>query len=232
MDIELMVKFFKIKLSCMKLLMITRKVDKNDALAGFTYDWVKKISEQVDELSVICLSKGEISGLPENVKIYSLGKETGAGRPRRFIRFKWLALKLVPKVDGVFCHMNPEYTILIWPYAKIFRKKIVSWYTHKAVTWKTRLLAMMADKILTASPESFRLPSKKVIITGHGIDVEKFRPAEISQHHDEKFNILTIGRISPSKDYESLIKAINELIGRGMKNIFLKIIGGPGLKTQ
>jgi glycosyltransferase involved in cell wall biosynthesis len=216
----------------MKLLMITRKVDKNDALAGFTYDWVKKIGQQVNSLKVICLSKGDTSGLPENVEIYSLGKEKGIGRIRRFIKFKILNLKLVPKVSGIFCHMNPEYTIAIWPCAKIFGKKIVAWYTHKSVTWKTKLLVKMADVILTASKESFRVPSKKVIITGHGIDTEKFKPAETSQYDDQKFKIVSIGRISPTKDYESLIKAVDALVDRGLKNIFVQIIGGPGLVTQ
>ncbi len=224
--------------------MITRKVDKNDSHAGFTYGWVDKIARAVDELFVICLSKGETMGLPENVKIYSLGKETGAGRLKRFIRFSLLALKLVPKVDGIFCHMNPEYTIAVWPAALLFRKKIVSWYTHKSVTWKTKLLVKMSDKILTASKESFRLldsegdPAErgrlqyKVQITGHGIETDRFRPDEISQHTDEKFKILTIGRISPSKDYESLIKGVNTLVDRGVNTIFVQIIGGPAIDTD
>ena len=32
----------------MKLLMITRKIDKDDGLAGFTYNWVKKLSKIED----------------------------------------------------------------------------------------------------------------------------------------------------------------------------------------
>ncbi|RJR31929.1 glycosyltransferase [Candidatus Parcubacteria bacterium] len=227
----------------MKILMITRKVDRYDPLAGFAYAWVKKIAENVEQLSVLCLEKGETTGLPENVKIYSLGKETGATRFQRFYRFQLLALKLVPKADGIFCHMNPEYTIAVAPVAKIFRKKIVAWYTHGTVTPKLELMEKLADRIITASKESFRLDSEKVLVTGHGVDTEFFHPPLPGQETISKFylagreagilntyKILMVGRISPTKDQESLIKAIDILVNKqNIKNIHVNIIGGPGL---
>ncbi|TSC94872.1 MAG: group 1 glycosyl transferase [Parcubacteria group bacterium Athens1014_10] len=243
--------------------MITRKADKKDALAGFTYDWVKKIGEKTDNLKVICLEKGDISDLPENVEIYSLGGEKGFGKLRKFWNFQKLAFKLMSKVDGVFCHMNPEYTILAAPYAKLFRKKIISWYTHKKVTWKLRLINLLANKIITASEESCRLKDRgKIEAVGHGIDTGIFTPVILSQQaknpedneidtgsfaetalgrqrrvQDDgtanfKFIILSIGRISPVKDYETLINAIEILIQKEIKNLELQIIGGPGLKSQ
>lgn len=215
----------------MKLLMITRKVDHQDALAGFTYNWVKKIGENVTELKVICLEKGDVAGLPGNVSIYSLGKENGVGKFIRFWRFQNLAFKLVPQVDGIFCHMNPEYTIAVGLSAKLFHKKIVSWYTHGAVTFRLKLLEKIADVILTASKESFRLPSKKVIVVGHGIDAEIFKPGETAPD-DSSFNLLTVGRISPTKDYESMIKALDFLKDEGINNVKLKIIGDAGLQNQ
>lgn len=230
----------------MKILMITRKIDRYDPLAGFAYGWVKKISTNLDQLNVMCLEKGDISDLPDNVKIYSLGKEKGVGRFSRFLKFQTLALKLVPKADGIFCHMNPEYTIAIAPYAKLFRKKIVAWYTHGKVSKKMKLMEKLANTVLTASKESFRLPSKKVIVTGHGIDTVFFHPPAPGQETVTKFylegreagelanfKILSIGRISPTKDYESLIKAVDTLVNKkNIKNIHVDIVGGPGLPEQ
>ena len=230
----------------MRILMITRKVDRYDPLAGFAYGWVKKIAQNLTQLDVLCLEKGDITGLPENVKIYSLGKEKKNSRLKRFLKFQSLALKLVPKSDGVFCHMNPEYTIAIAPYAKLFRKKIISWYTHGTVSPKLKLMERLANQILTASRESFRLDSKKVIVTGHGIDTEFFHPPKPGQETITKFylagreagelatfKILTIGRISPTKDYESLIKAIDILVNdKKVKGLKAHIIGGPGLPEQ
>lgn len=223
----------------MNLLMVTRKIDRNDALAGFAYAWVKRLAEKLKEkdshsrVFVICLEKGDTGDMPENVEVSSLGKEAGVNRKGRFFEFQKLAWKYVPKSDGIFCHMNPEYTINIWPYAKLFRKKIVSWYTHGAVTWKTRMLEKMANVILTASQKSFRISSKKVVVTGHGIDVNHFQKKDGSvSRRDGILKILTVGRISPTKDIESIILAVEILVKSGVENTRLDIIGEPGLAEQ
>ena len=213
----------------MKLLMITRKVDKDDAQAGFTYGWVKKLGEKVNELKVICLEKGNISGLPDNIEVFSLGKEKGKNRIKEFINFQIGALKFIRKVDGVFCHMNPEYTILIAPYAKIFRKKIVSWYSHKAINWKVRLINIIADKIVTPTKEAFGLKSNKKLVIGHGIDTKLFKPIQ-NKEKSNVFKIISVGRISPIKDYKTLIEAI-DIINNNI-NIKVDIIGELGLCSQ
>jgi glycosyltransferase involved in cell wall biosynthesis len=215
--------------------MITRKVDRADHLAGFTHAWVKKIDEQLRQhggaLTVICLDKGDVTGL-EHVAIHSLGKELGFGRLHRWWKFQVLAWQLVRQADAIFCHMNPEYTIAIAPYAKLFGKKIVSWYTHSAVTFRLWLVTRLANVILTASAESFRMKTKKLMSTGHGIDTEIFKPLKRESTvvpRQRMWRLVTIGRISPTKDYESMIKAIQLLVGRGIVTIHLDIIGGPGL---
>ena len=209
--------------------MITRKVDKDDAQAGFTYGWVKKLGEKVNELKVICLEKGNISGLPDNIEVFSLGKEKGKNRIKEFINFQIGALKFIRKVDGVFCHMNPEYTILIAPYAKIFRKKIVSWYSHKAINWKVRLINIIADKIVTPTKEAFGLKSNKKLVIGHGIDTKLFKPIQ-NKEKSNVFKIISVGRISPIKDYKTLIEAI-DIINNNI-NIKVDIIGELGLCSQ
>ena len=157
----------------MKLLMITRKVDNHDALAGFAYNWVKKLGANLNKLYVISWQAGDSRDLPENIEVVFLPKNKFA----KIFILPWEVFKLALKVDGVFCHMNPEYTILSWLPAKIFGKRIVSWYTHKQINWKRRLLELLTDKILTASKDSFRQPwfKNKVEVTGHGIDIEQFK---------------------------------------------------------
>src|SRR3989344_8306216 len=97
----------------MKLLMITRKVDKNEHLAGFIYNWVKKIGEQVDELRVISWQEGDSSGLPENIKVIHL--PTKQNKILKIARFKMLVWRNLKDVDGLFCHQMPIYTILAAP---------------------------------------------------------------------------------------------------------------------
>lgn len=207
--------------------MITRKVDKNDALAGFAYNWVKKIGENIDELCVISWQNGDDSDLPENIQVKFLPNSR-----LKKVFMLWLELiKILPKVDGLFCHMNPEYTILSAPLAKIFRKKTVSWYTHKQINWRRRLLELLANKIITASAESFREPwfPKKVSVVGHGIDADQFKISDLRLKTGNNFNIISVGRISPTKDYESIIKAVDIL---NNSNIHLAIIGDVILEFQ
>ncbi|MBU2068030.1 hypothetical protein KKE13_00380, partial [Patescibacteria group bacterium] len=187
--------------------MITRKVDRDDAQAGFTYGWVKKMGQQGDVLKVICLEKGNTKGLSNNVEVFSLGKENGKNKLREFINFYRGAFKFIGKVDGVFCHQNPEYTILIGPLAKLRRKKIVSWYSHKAINWRVKLMAFFAEKIITPTQEGFGLKSDKKVVVGHGIDTELFKPAE-QKNKNDIFRVISVGRISPIKNYETLIEAI------------------------
>lgn len=210
----------------MKLLMITRKVDRTEHLAGFIYHWVEKISREVERLTVISWQEGDASGLPDNVKVIFL--PTNANKFVKIIKFEAAIRRYVRDVDGIFCHQMPVYTILAAPFAKLYHKKIVSWYMHRRVDFKMRVMEKLADVVLSASAESFRLPSKKLVLTGHGIDVEYFKPAGVEIRPD---TLVTVGRISPTKDYESMIKAIN-ILNKAGNNYRLLIIGNIGLKEQ
>lgn len=203
--------------------MITRKVDKNEHLAGFIYNWVKKLANEVDELRVISWQEGDSSGLPNNVKVICLkAKQNKFFKVVAFLKAVWKNLK---DVDGVFCHQMPIYTIIAAPLAKVRGKKVVSWYTHRQVDFKMKLMEKLADVVLSASKESFRLPSKKLIVTGHGIDTELFKPGQKQQN--DKLKIISVGRISPTKDYESMIKAVWHI-----GDVELSIIGDAGLKMH
>ncbi len=110
--------------------------------------------------------------------------------------------------DNVFVHMNQIYVILGWPFWKLWNKKISLWYTHKAVSLSLRIAEKLTDKIFTASRSSFRIKSKKVNVVGHGIDINKFQiPDSKFQIPNNIYKIITVGRISPVKDYETLIAA-------------------------
>lgn len=216
----------------MKLLVITQKVDIKDDNLGFFHCWLEKFSEKLDKLYVICLSEREHQ-LPNNVKIFSLGKERGFSKSRQFLRFQKFLFKILPKVDGVFVHMCPIYAIIAFPLAKIFRKKMILWYAHGAVGCKLKLAEKLVDTICTSSLAGCRLRSKKIKVLGQGIDVELFRPKENAVVVDNNFKILSAGRIAPVKDQETLIKAIDILINqKHIKGIKVKIIGGPLLNSE
>ena len=214
----------------MRLLMITRKVDKDDAQTGFAFNWINKLSQKVEQLKVICLEKGNTEGLSENVEVFSLGKENGKNKLKEFLNFQKGAWKFIGKVDGVFCHQNPEYTILITPYARIFQKKIVCFYGHKAINWRVKLMHLFAHKVVTSSEGGFQMDSPKRKVISQGIDTDLFKP-DTNKEKSEKLRIIAVGRISPIKNYETLINAASLLKDKKL-NFIINIIGPVSLKNQ
>jgi len=188
----------------MRILIVTQTLDSQDSNLGFFHRWVEEFSKHCESVIVICLQEGEYQ-LPENVRIYSLGKESG--RKNSFI-YAWHFLKLITKLrkqyNAVFVHMNPEYVVLGGIFWKIWCKRIGLWYVHRKVDFKLRVAAVFADVIFTASKESFRLKSSKVKIVGHGIEVENFSSTEPGNQN----RAVTVGRISRSKNLEILLDAV------------------------
>lgn len=220
----------------MKLLIVTQKVDKNDPILGFFHRWIIEFAKHCESVTVICLEKGiyELSsyddssvrsahGLPANVRVLSLGKEQHVSRAAYIWRFYSYIWKERKNYETVFVHMNPIYVVLggwVW---KILGKKMALWYTHKNVDWKLRIAEKIADKIFSASKESFRLKSKKVFVTGHGIDLDFFCPS--NELKTDKV-LLSVGRLMPTKRHDLAIMAAAQA------RLPLRIIGdGPERKN-
>ena len=210
------------------ILIITQKVDENDDLLGFFVGWLREFSKKFDNVFVITLMKGEYN-LPQKVFVYSLGKENKNSKILRFFNFYRFLFKLVPKSNGIFVHMSPIFAVASWPVALLFGKRIVLWYLHRSVTVRLKLAEKVCYKIATSTIESLNIKSKKIIELGHGIDIEKFRTTQRNWDDlvlSKRFSILSVGRISKIKDYETLIKAAKILKDKGLK-FKVKIVGRP-----
>lgn len=184
----------------MRLLVTTQAVDKNDPVLGFFHRWLELLAGHFESVEVICLRAGE-HALPKNVSLHVLGSGTKILRAVRFLR---LVFALERQYDRVFVHMNPEYIVLAGWYWRLRGKKIVLWYMHKAVNLRLRIAAFFANDILTASKESFRLPSRKLHIVGHGIDTRIFfEDPSVSRESWA----LSVGRLTTSKRHDLAIAA-------------------------
>jgi glycosyltransferase involved in cell wall biosynthesis len=190
----------------MKLLIITQVVDSQDSDLGFFVRWIQEFAKNVEEVEVICLKEGKHT-LPGNAHVYSLGKEKGVSRAKYVFNFYRYIYSLRSDYDAVFVHMNPEYVVLGGPLWRLWGKRIALWYTHKSVDMKLRVAAFFANVIFTASKESFRLPSKKVRVMGHGIDTDFFSP-DASIKRGEWF--LSVGRLMKSKRHDLAIRRAGE----------------------
>lgn len=216
----------------MKLLIITQAVDINNPILGFFHSWIKIFSNYCEKITVICLEKGEYH-LPEKVKVLSLGKEGSIINDRRsiickiiyilkFYKFIWQERK---NYDAVFVHMNPIYIVLGGFFWRIVNKKIALWYTHRKIDLKLRIAEKFSNNIFTAARESFTLKTNKLKVLGHGIEVKKFKnPGTLTR--DSKFTIISVGRITPIKNLDTLINAAAILKNRDI-NFKVLIIGSP-----
>lgn len=202
----------------MKLLICSQTVDRNDPVLGFFHRWIEEFAKHCEQVTVICLHKGEYN-LPTNVRVFALG---GGNKVSRTYKLLKGAAQFRKNYDTVFVHMNPEYLVVAGWFWKLLHKKTALWYTHKSVDLKLRIAARFADTIFTASKKSFRLSNKKVRVMGHGIDTDFFTP---DQTISRTATVLSVGRLTKSKRHDLVIQAA---VGAGRK---LRIAGeGPERK--
>jgi glycosyltransferase involved in cell wall biosynthesis len=128
--------------------------------------------------------------------------------------------------------MAPLYAILAAPWTKLARVPIVLWYAHGYVSRKLRVAHWLVDRVVSSTPEGFRLPSQKLVVVGQGIDTDVFKPME-GPRPEGPFTVLSVGRISPVKDYETLVGAADILVNREEHRDFrFVVVGGAGTAEQ
>jgi len=194
---------------------------------GFVHGWLIKFAKQFENIVVICLKKGEYD-LPPNVKVLSLGKENKVSRLRYLLNFYKYIWNEHRNYDYVFVHMNTRYVVLGWPFWRLWHKIISFWYAHGHVPLMLKLADRLADVVFTSTPEGYRLPSKKLKIVGQGIDIDVFRPAaDRKAAGGGTLKIMTVGRISPIKNCDILIKVARILKNGGLEDFIIKIAGAP-----
>lgn len=187
----------------MKLLICTQAVDAKDPVLGFFVRWIEEFAQHCEQVTVICLRKGEYD-LPKNVRVFPLSAKSKLGRARSLIRG---ASTFRNNYDAVFVHMNPEYLVAAGWLWRLLGKKTILWYTHKSVNLKLRIATWFANLICTASKESFRLPSRKVYVMGHGIDTDLFSP-DPEVVRDGYY--LSVGRLTKSKRHDLAVRVAAE----------------------
>lgn len=216
----------------MTILMVTRKLDPSDWLAGFAYDWVCALAARVGRLLVITLQPGPEATLA-NVAMQRMRRDEWDGRILTLMGFHRAIREWGVGADVFFAHMNPEYALLCAPYARMWGKPLIFWYTHGSISWRLRLACRLSHLVLTASRESCRIERTNVRVVGHGINVDRFAyspPADAGSTEGPAV-LLSVGRISPAKRIEVLIDALRILRSKGVPCV-LRIAGGPGSRAQ
>lgn len=206
----------------MKLLVLTQAIDIDDPALGFFHSWVEEFSKRFEQIAVVCLKEGRHS-LPANVRVYSLGKESGASRLKyvsRLFRYAW---SLRREYDAVFVHQNQEYVLLAGLLWKLLGKDVFFWRNHYAGSLFTSLACSLCRAVFYTSSHSYTARCAHAIPMPVGVDLSMFKTvAERTPR-----SILFLGRIAPSKHPDVLIAALGLLAAHGID--FTASLYGPTL---
>lgn len=206
-----------VTVNVMKILIVTQVLDSTHPILGFFHRWVEEFAVHCEKVHVICLQEG-VHNLPKNVTVHSLGKNEGKGRLVYLWRFYTLIWKLRHEYENIFVHMNQMYVILAAPFWRALRKHIGLWYAHGAVSTSLRIAIYCAHVVFTSTPQGLQIDTPKRAIVGQGIDMSRF--VYIPRTESKTLRLVTVGRISKSKQLETLINACHFLKEENIDFIF------------
>ena len=207
----------------MRLLLFNLMTDESDPVLGFAPGWIRELAARCELVDVITMYRGTHS-LPDNVRVYSAGREQGWSKPRRLLSFyrQLLPLLAARRYDACFAHMMPLFAGLAGPLLRARGIPMTLWYTHRQRSAQLRLGAAMSWRLVSADASSFPYASHKLRVIGHGIDTDFYAPAAAAD--EERPLVLQVGRLAAIKHQATTIRALAQTEAR------LALIGGtqPG----
>lgn len=213
----------------LRLLLINFEMDPGSQVLSWQYRIACGLAAKCEKV-VVLTERSAPSPLPPNVEVHTVPL-TFIKAPLRLLGAKWLmnvpalAWCARERFDACFIHMNMEWGYRLALCFRMFHIPVVLWYAHGTVTRRLRLAHRFCDRVLTSTPEGFRIPSDKVRVIGQGIDTGLFKPIELKGAlHD----ILSVGRIARRKRTDLLIEVMACLRSNHPDVPFrLVIIGAP-----
>ena len=208
-----------------RLVFITQQVDPGHPALAATVPKLAALASRVDELVV--LADGAVPGvLPANCRVRPF---RAPGRLGRGLRFEAALIReLSPRPQAVVAHMCPIYAVLSAPIARPLGIRVLLWYTHWNATRTLRLAERLVTDVVSVDRRSFPLGSRKVTATGHGVDLSEHSCREAGQ--GEGFRLLGLGRYSPAKGLETVLRGLRLAIDQGLDARL--VLHGPALSAE
>lgn len=195
----------------------------DDPVVGDTQNRVLALYHhpEIKHLSVAQV-RGTSITLEKELKIHTL-KSPGRGRLSAF----WNLLKILytiqsqQKIDICYLYMTPTMAFYFSLLKPFFGFKIVIWFAHTKFTAWTRFnLTHCCDRWFSVDrAQTFPVPHLRLI--GQGVALEEFQPTNT----EKKYDLITIGRVSPAKNLELMFEAIALAKNKMKRSITLLICG-------
>ena len=193
-----------------RLLLFNLATDAKHPILGFTTQWIRELAARVESIHVITMLAGEID-VPENVRVYSAGREHGWSEPRRLLTFYRHLFRILreERIDGCFSHMITIFSVLAGPVLRWKGIPLVTWYAHPKPGRTLKLSHYASHRMVTSLPRAYPYHHDKLTVIGQGIDTTLFAPAAQSIAEDDL--ILCVGRLSRVKNHPTLLRAFAQL---------------------
>lgn len=210
------------------LLVITYVLDEDHPVLAWQLRVVEELAARVPRVTVLTERRGR-GELPDNVRVLLLPH-----RPYRVPRRLGGAWLAAPRVlvqlrddppDAVFVHMASEWVYRLGWVFRHLEVPVVLWYAHGTVTRRLRMAVAIVDRVVTSTPEGFRIDTPKKRVIGQGIDVDRF-------HRDDRAHdghaVVSIGRLSRRKRVDLVIEAVAAAARAAPETrITLRLVGPP-----
>lgn len=206
------------------LLVYCQAMDRNDSALGFFVDWIAELAKHHTHITVVCLKRGDDSGLPQNVTVCSLGKDEGKGRATYIARALSIAWKQRAHYDSVFVHMNEEYLLLCGWLWRLLGKRVSMWRNHHSGTWRTQLAGWFCNRVLCTSRFSYTASFPNNRLMPVGVNLSRFSVDVTIARTSKK--ILFLARLDRSKGVEVVIRALAR-VTQNVPDATLEIVGSP-----
>ncbi|MDO8559766.1 MAG: glycosyltransferase [bacterium] len=214
--------------SSLRLLVVNFEMDECSPVLAWQAGVVNALAQRCAQVLVLTERIGEYRA-PANVSVQRLNVRP-AGIPYRvggclIVLWQCFSLMRAHRVNACFIHMNHPWAYRLYPAFRRLRVPVLLWYAHGTVTPSLRLALKCVSRVITSTPEGFRIASPKVRIIGQGIDTERFRLPAGTQVRQ---GLITVGRLSRRKRLDLLLEAMAQLKALlPSHRVHLRIIGAP-----
>lgn len=154
------------------------------------------------------------SALPPNGRGRSFAAPTQAGRGLRLLDAIARELPGLRRGGAVIAHQIPLYAIVVAPLVRPAGVPLVLWWSHWKMDAVVCTAEAVATRVATVGPTTFPKPSRKLVMIGQAIDVERF--AVPREPHEGPLRALVVGRYSPAKGVGTILRAVRLALDRGL----------------
>jgi glycosyltransferase involved in cell wall biosynthesis len=192
----------------LNIVFICQTVDEDHPTLATTIDWIRRIARHplVNNVTVLALRTGKAE-LPENVSVCAFQRPGRLVTALRFYKAVITAV-LARKADVFLIYQGGPYPALLLPFKIFMGKPVYQWKANSYVSPQMKLYAKYCNtKVFTSTSQAFPLTLPgKIEVLGQGVDTQTFT---LRPHQKRSRDIVTIGRLTPVKRLEIMLRMLD-----------------------